>query len=127
MSRAHETVALDDGTEPWWLLARERTTGLVVGETDVRWNAEQPATVNQGFTVVRREHRGHALGKWLKATMVERLLDERPGVVDVRTSNADSNDAMLGINRQLGFRPFLANTTWQVPVDVALAYVAGGR
>lgn len=33
-----------------------------------------------------------------------------------RTSNADSNAPMLGINTALGYKPYLGNTTWQVPV-----------
>lgn len=103
--------------EMWWLLAREKATGLIVGETDMRWNPEEPQGLLQGLTVVRREHRGRALGKWLKAAMIDRVLKERPRVVHVTTSNADSNDAMLGINTQLGFKPYTGTTTWQVSVS----------
>lgn len=85
--------------------------------TDVHWNPSQADTVWQGNTGLHPDHRGHALGKWLKAAMLQRILDERPAAVDVRTGNADSNDAMLGINHALGFRPFIANTTWQVEVS----------
>jgi GNAT superfamily N-acetyltransferase len=105
------------GNEAWWLFARHLDSGTLVGLTDVWWNSTQPDTVWQGNTGVHPDHRGHALGKWLKAAMLERILVERPKAVDLRTGNADSNDAMLGINHALGFRPFIANTTWQVEVE----------
>ena len=105
------------GNDPWCLFARHLDSGTLVGLTDVWWNPNQPDTVLQGDTGVHPDHRGHALGKWLKAAMLERILVERPNAVDIRTRNADSNDAMLGINHALGFRPFVANTTWQVEVD----------
>ena len=72
---------------------------------------------------MRPEHRGHALGKWLKAVMLQRILDERPEAVDIRTGNADSNDAMLGINRELGFKPHRAYTTWQVTTEQVRKYL----
>jgi hypothetical protein len=79
----------------------------------------------QGNTGVRPEHRGHALGKWLKATMLQRIFDERPQAEEIRTGNADSNDAMLGINRALGFKPHRAHTTWQVTTAQVRKYLDG--
>lgn len=123
--RAFEGLGLAAGLAVWWILAYERSTGLVVGETDVRLDPKQPQTITQGTTVVRREHRGHALGKWLKGTMMMRILDERPDVIDIRTSNADSNAPMLGINTALGYKPYIGNTTWQVPAEHLLSRRAG--
>ena len=121
MFRAFESAGVSAGIQVWWLLAREKATGLVVGETDVRWDPRQPTRVSQGTTVVRDEHRGHALGKWLKASMLKRVLDERPQALDIMTSNADSNAPMMGINTALGFRPYIGNTTWQLPVEKVAA------
>jgi GNAT superfamily N-acetyltransferase len=114
---------LAEGTEKWSIFARHDATGELVGFTEVGWNAAQPETVFQWATAVRPDHRGHALGKWLKATMLDRILRDRSGVVDVRTGNADSNDAMLGINHGLGFRPYIADTVWQMSTETARAYV----
>jgi mycothiol synthase len=119
--QAFEQLGVSSGIEVWWLLALEKSTGLVVGQTDVRWDPRRPTTVTQGTTVVREDHRGHALGKWLKATMLKRVLQERAEAVDIKTSNADSNAPMLGINDKLGFRPYVGTTTWQVHVDRVLA------
>ncbi len=112
------------GGERWLLLARHDATGALVGWTEVGWFPHQPKTVWQWGTGVRPEHRGHALGKWLKAAMLERIFDEREGVVDIRTHNADSNDPMLGINHALGFKPYRTDTHWQVSIADTKSYLA---
>ena len=123
--REMESFLSGQGLERWSLFARHTASGSLVGYTEVSWNAEQPETVQQMATAVHPDQRGHALGKWLKATMLIRILDERlaAGAIDVRTGNADSNAAMLGINHALGFRSFIAATTWQVSVDRAKSFV----
>lgn len=45
-----------------------------------------------------------------------RIMDDRPTVLDIRTGNADSNDAMMGINRAMGYVPLMATTTWELAV-----------
>jgi mycothiol synthase len=80
----------------------------LAGLTDVYWNPAHPETVFQGNTGVLAAHRGKALGKWMKAVMLERILAERPDANDVRTSNADSNDA------------------WQADLAAVGAYLARG-
>jgi mycothiol synthase len=52
--------------------------------------------------------------------MLEKVLDEWPEGRFVRTGNADANAPMLRINNELGFRPYMAETIWQVPVVDAL-------
>lgn len=124
-ARQFEKGMVAAGTERWSLFARHDETGVLAGFTEVSWNPNQANTVWQQGTAVRPEHRGRALGKWLKAVMLERVLDERPEIDEVRTGNADSNDAMLGINSQLGFKPYIAETAWQVTVDRVREYLAG--
>lgn len=119
MSKQVEAV----GVEIWSLFARHDASGRLVGLTDVSWLAADADTIHQGNTGVRPEHRGHALGKWLKATMLQRIFEQRPQAKDIRTGNADSNDAMLKINRELGFKPYRASTTWQVTVDRVRRYL----
>jgi GNAT superfamily N-acetyltransferase len=122
--RAWERTLEATDTQRWALFAEHADTGDLVGYTEVRWNPSEPKTVWQGDTAVDPAHRGHALGKWLKAAMLERILTERPDVEDIRTGNADSNDAMLGINKQMGYRPFISSTTWEVSVDKVEAWLA---
>ena len=117
--RDAERVAAATGQEDWVLVARHRETGEWAGFHNVGWDPNQPRYVYVGATGVMPEHRGHALGKWLKAAMTLRILDERPDVTNIRTGNADSNDAMLGINRRMGYRPLLGQMTWELAVPEA--------
>jgi GNAT superfamily N-acetyltransferase len=104
------------GCEVWTVVARRIEDGALAGFHDLSWVPSDPTTMWVGSTGVRPEHRGHALGKWLKASLMLRVMDERPAVTSIRTGNADSNDPMLGINKLMGYRPLLAYTTWEVPV-----------
>src|SRR2546430_2748961 len=61
-------------------------------------------------------HRGHKLGLWMKAAMLDRILRERPEAKVIRTGNANTNAQMLGINTQLGFKLAWQSTLWQVPI-----------
>lgn len=117
--RDGERRAAAVGWEAWTLVARDRSTGEWAGFHDVGWSPSDPKIMEVGATAVRSEHRGHALGKWLKAAMTLRILDERPDVAEIRTGNADSNDAMLGINTAMGYRPWIGATTWELDVESA--------
>jgi len=123
--REMEKSQLAVGGERRYVAARHDESGELVGFTEMwRYPAREPNTVRQWGTAVRPEHRGHALGKWLKASNIRRLLDEWPEVMDIRTHNADSNDPMLGINRALGFKPYTVDIHWQISSDDARTYVA---
>ena len=123
--RQWETSSEAAGTQRWSIFARHDATGELVGLSEIYYNPASPDTIYQGDTGVDPGHRGHAIGKWMKAKMIERILAERPDVVDIRTGNADSNDAMLGINNALGFRPYIAQMNWQIPVERLRAYLDG--
>ena len=103
----------------------------LVGYTEVFWHPERAALVYQGATGVRPDHRGQGLGKWLKAAVLLDLPAHNPGGSRLRTGNADSNAAMLGINRALGFAPVFGRTEWQGQtgelVAAAQAQMAGRR
>jgi len=115
------------GTQRWTLYASEAATGRFAGFTEVWWNPNRPQIVSQGGTGVFPEFRGKGLGRWLKAAMLDRVLRERPEARFVRTGNADSNAAMLGINEALGFHPYISRCVWQLETDKALAYLGDKR
>jgi GNAT superfamily N-acetyltransferase len=123
--REHDLALTAAGFERWACYAVLDSTGELVGFTDITFNPKAPEQVQIGNTVVDPAHRGHGLGKWIKAAMLKQVLAELPQARWMVTGNAASNDAMLAINRQLGFRASAAVQTWQVTRDRLREYLAG--
>ena len=80
-------------------------------------------TLNQGATAVDPKHRGHALGRQLKAAMYQRIVSELPGYEFIRTFNADSNAPMLAVNNAMGFAPYAEARRWVISTSDALAWL----
>ena len=104
------------GIEWWLLLAVHEATGQGAGFTDVTYDPKQPWVIWQQGTAVVDPHRGHRLGLWMKAAMLDRILRERPAAKLIRTGNANTNAQMLGINTQLGFKVAWQSTIYQLPI-----------
>ena len=114
--RDRESWFMQVGIEWWLLLAVHEATGAGAGFTDVTYDPKQPWVIWQQGTGVTREHRGHRLGLWMKAVMLDRILWERPLARYIRTGNANTNAQMLGINTQLGFKVAWQSMLWQLPI-----------
>lgn len=106
---------------PWTLGARETARGRLVGFTTMVLRARWPAVAEQEDTGVLVEHRNRGLGRLLKASMMLRVMEERPEVEAVSTWNADSNAPMLAINRAMGFRAVEEWAEWQADHDAVRA------
>ena len=102
------------GVEPWLIVAVHEATGAGAGFTAVSYDPKVPHLIQQHGTAVIPGHRGHRIGLWLKAAMLERILAERPQAKFIRTGNANVNEQMLDINAKLGFRYAWQSTLWQV-------------
>ncbi len=121
--RQQERSFFARGGERWTMAVREKSTGKFAGFTEVVWNRNRPQILEQHGTGVFPQYRNHGLGRWLKAAMLDRVLRERPQVRFVRTGNADSNAAMLKINYEIGFKPFISLCMWQVGLDRVFDYL----
>jgi GNAT superfamily N-acetyltransferase len=90
----------------------------------VIWMPTKPGIGLQGDTAVLDSYRNRGLGRWLKAAMIEKVLDERPDVKFIRTSNAESNAPMLKINQELGFQPYQSSSICQLETSHVLNYLS---
>ncbi len=102
--RGYENATIARGQRLYRLVAQHRGTGELAGHTIVAVEDERPAIGHQHDTSVVREHRGHRLGVLLKAGMLRWLAEAEPQLETVDTWNAESNDHMIGVNEQLGYR-----------------------
>lgn len=107
------------GRRAWRYYVQHRPSARMVGLTEMGWDPLEPRTISQGDTGVLPAHRGHGLAKWIKAAMLLRVMREVPEARIVVTGNAMSNDAMLAINRALGFRPAGSWSAWQLETERA--------
>lgn len=112
------------GNERRLCIAVETATGEYAGYTMVHWHPNRPWLLHQDATGTLPAYRNKGLGRWMKAALLDRTLEELPDLRFVRTNNADTNAAMLGINREMGFKPFMADIMWQVPTEQVFAYLA---
>lgn len=87
--------------------------GSAAGFSDLRLNRFRPTLGWQGDTGVSADHRGHGLGRWLKAANLRLAQEQQPDLAVVETYNAQSNPWMLDINVAMGFRPHLAYQAFQ--------------
>jgi len=111
------------GDHRWTLYLTDRSNGKVAGLTEVSWSPNRDMILYQGFTGVYPEYRSKGLGRWLKAEMMQKILSERPEVKFIRTTNANSNAPMLKINIEMGFKPYRANTVWQLETEQVEKYI----
>jgi mycothiol synthase len=102
------------GIERWLILALHEASGKGAGFTVVNYDPRVPHLIWQHGTAVVEAHRGHRLGLWMKAAMLQRILEERTKARFIRTGNANTNAQMLAINTRLGFKPAWSGAMWQL-------------
>jgi len=75
----------------------------VAGITQLTVPPVEPVRAFQRDTAVLRDHRGHGLGRAMKAAMMRGLVADRPDVASVATQTGDVVN-MARINNELGYR-----------------------
>ena len=97
--------------------------GSAAGLSELGLNDHRPQIAWQMDTGVVAEHRGHGLGRWLKAENLRLALETEPRVRVVETYNAQTNPWMLDINVAMGFRPHVRYQVFQGDLAGACATV----
>jgi len=96
----------------------------VAGICEAHWSGRFPDRVYQELTGVARLWRGRGLAKGLKAAMLRLVHERRPEVRLMTTGNAEGNDAILSINRRLGFVEYRVDSSYQVGRDGLESWLA---
>ena len=84
-------------------IAVHEATGEVAGFTEIVVRPSAPELAQQIDTAVLKDHRGHGLGRAVKAEMMRRLMAERPEVEQVATTTAADNSYMIAVNHSIGY------------------------
>ncbi len=115
MIRSWEQLTIKRRETQVFMMVEDTRSGEFVGYTELFWSSlpEQASLGYQGGTAVRPSARGLGLGKWLKAAMLDYARQSNPQLRFIRTSNADENAAMLGINIAMGFKPWAIVIEWK--------------
>lgn len=125
--RQYEAARKERGQRLWVRVARRRDSGELAGYTMLFGDPDDPTLLHQGDTAVKPAHRGHRLGRWLKAANVLGALEDAPEAVWIRTGNAGSNQPMLAINHDMGFELYKTITSWQFDTEELAARLREDR
>ena len=100
-------------------VAVHRESGGFAGLTVLMFQEHMRWLGIQDDTGVDPSHRNKGLGRLLKASMIKRFASEFPEVEQIETGNAGTNEPMLNINIEMGFKPALFVNAWQGEIATA--------
>lgn len=112
--RASEAHRRETGSARAVMTVRHDATGDLVALSAIGLDPLIPGWGFQGTTVVRRDHRGHRLGTWVKAALHLQVAESFPQVRLVMTTNHATNSPMIAVNDLLGFEKSDEFTTFEV-------------
>jgi GNAT superfamily N-acetyltransferase len=93
--------------------AIERSSGAMVGFTEIGLPRDQQSVAYQFDTVVAPGQRGHRLGMLLKIANMRALVEHSPQTQRTLTWNATENDPMIRVNEAMGFQLVGLTVGWQ--------------
>ncbi|QMW04790.1 GNAT family N-acetyltransferase [Spirosoma foliorum] len=100
-----------------------KSSRQLVGLTELYWDTQRASLLVQQATSVRTEHRGHSLGRWMKAANLQAILTLNSEAQYVRAGNTPDNIGMLRINQVLGFTSWMTHTDWQIDTSHLQTYL----
>ncbi|MFI2642032.1 GNAT family N-acetyltransferase [Streptomyces sp. NPDC018610] len=98
------------------VVAVDASDGSIAGFTELVVPGDGEGDGQHYGTGVLPEHRGHGLGRWMKAESIRHVRERYPDLGGLLTDTADSNTHMRQINDSLGYTP--THTTHQYQLDL---------
>jgi mycothiol synthase len=124
--RALTPARVREREQSWHRMGYDTVTSLALapdgtgaGASQILVSRLRPPIGAQADTGVVAHHRGHRLGRWLKAANLHRALEHQPALELLETYNAESNPHMLAINVDMGYRPHRVYGTYQGGITAA--------
>ncbi|MFI1396844.1 GNAT family N-acetyltransferase [Streptomyces sp. NPDC020681] len=98
------------------VVAVDESDGSIAGFTELVVPGGGRGDGQHYGTGVLPEHRGHGLGRWMKAESVRQARERYPELGGLLTDTADSNTHMRRINDRLGYAP--THTSFEYQLDL---------
>ncbi|MEU9337061.1 GNAT family N-acetyltransferase [Streptomyces sp. NPDC048290] len=114
--RAAAKAVAQRGDQLHTVAAVDTSDGSIAGFTELVVPGDGRGDGQHYGTGVLPEHRGHGLGRWMKAESIRHALGRYPDLGGLLTDTADSNTHMRQINDGLGYTP--THTTHQYQLDL---------
>ncbi|MEJ1197552.1 MULTISPECIES: GNAT family N-acetyltransferase [unclassified Streptomyces] len=103
--RAAAQAIADRGDLLTTVVAVDESDGSIAGFSELVVPGDGKGDGTHYGTGVLPEHRGHGLGRWMKAESIHLARTNHPGLAGLVTDTADSNTHMRRINDALGYAP----------------------
>ncbi|MDX3099105.1 GNAT family N-acetyltransferase [Streptomyces sp. ME01-24h] len=103
--RAAARAVEDRGDLLHTVVAVDESDGSIAGFTELVVPGSGKGDGQHYGTGVLPEHRGHGLGRWMKAASIRQARERHPELGGLLTDTADSNRHMRNINDALGYEP----------------------
>lgn len=114
--RAAAKAVEQRGDQLHTVVAIDASNGSIAGFTELVIPGNGTGDGQHYGTGVLPEHRGHGLGRWMKAKSIRQAHGHYPDLGGLLTDTADNNTHMRQINDSLGYTP--THTTHQHQLDL---------
>jgi GNAT superfamily N-acetyltransferase len=98
------------------VVAIDESDGSIAGFTELVVPGDGKGDGQHYGTGVLSAHRGHGLGRWMKAASIRQAAERHPELGGLLTDTADHNPHMRKINDALGYVP--THTTFEYQLDL---------
>ena len=112
--RAAAAAVAERGDRLHTVTAVSEADGTIAGFTELVVPGDGTGDAQHYGTGVLPEHRGHRLGRWMKAAAILHARATYPRLGGLLTDTATSNAPMRAINDKLGYRPTHTSLMYQL-------------